>query len=93
MSSPAPRSERRLSLGMGAVLTPQAAAELLPWRDRDARAWLHRAGIVREVDGHHVVIWADVVEALRAADERRKEPPPAPRPRKAKRLPRDVRLP
>lgn len=80
-------------LGVAAVLSPAQAAELLPWRDADAREWLDRAKLVRRVDGREVVIWGDVILALRG-EERASEPPPPQAPAQRRRgagLPR-VRL-
>lgn len=83
------RHRERLRLGVGAVLTVNEAAALLPIGDRDARAWLRDRGLVRSLAGRDVVRWLDVLDALGAGEEPAVEPPrPAPR---AERLPR-VRL-
>jgi len=87
------RRDLRLLLGVAAVLTPAQAAELLPWRDADAREWLDRAKLVRRVDGREVVIWGDVILALRGEEKANKPPAPEPptRRRRGVGLPR-VRL-
>lgn len=57
----------RLQLGGAAVLSPTRAAELLPVRESDALRWLRERGLVRAVAGlGDVVVWGDVVEAIRA---------------------------
>ena len=88
MSRTADIVEERLALGPAAVLSPQRAAELLPWGESAALAWLRERGLVREVklsDGvRRVVIWGDVLDAIRGAPE----PPPSAAPRPASRLPR-----
>lgn len=44
MDSP---KDRRLALGPAAVLNLSSAAELLPWRESEAIAWLRRRGLLR----------------------------------------------
>ena len=74
-------------MGVGAVLTVNEAAALLPVADRAARGWLRREGLVSQLDGRPVVVWAAVLAALRrGADPQTPEPAAAPM-----RLPR-VRL-
>ena len=59
----------RLHLGEAAVLTPTKAAELLPVREADALRWLRARGLVRRVPGlGEVVVWGDVVAAIRAGE-------------------------
>ena len=59
-------AQARLAMGAGAVLSVQAAAELLPVHETRARAWIEVQGLVRQVPGlGQVVIWADVLDALR----------------------------
>ena len=70
-----PRKQERLLLGAAAVLPPRQAAELLPWSDQEARAWLRQKGLVLTVDGHEIVIWGDVLDALRARPEPLPEAP------------------
>lgn len=62
------RHRERLRLGVGAVLTVNEAAALLPIGDRDARAWLRDRGLVRSLTGRDVVRWIDVLDELRAGD-------------------------
>jgi hypothetical protein len=64
------RTATRAALGSAAVLSEAEACELLPCRDGDARAWLREAGLVVEhpVLGR-VVVWEDVVAAIRARPE------------------------
>jgi hypothetical protein len=60
----------RLHLGAAAVLSVTQAASLLPWRDKEARAWLHDRGLVRAVPGRRpVVIWSEVLDELKNAKE------------------------
>jgi hypothetical protein len=61
------RRELRVALGPAAVLPVAEAIERLPWREADARRWLHDRGLVRErpdLPGP-VVVWADVIDELR----------------------------
>jgi hypothetical protein len=69
--------DERLALGHAAVLSPSRAAELLPWRESEAIEWLRSRGLVRRVHdlGRDVVIWGEVIEALRTPAPDR----PAPR--------------
>ncbi len=62
----ADRAVLRLIVSPGAVRSLQQATELLPIADRDARAWLRRRGLVRDLSGRSVVVWADVIAALEA---------------------------
>ena len=62
------RSERhrdRLLQGTGAVYSVTTAASLLPVSDQEARAWLQEQDLIRELNGRRVVVWADVLDALR----------------------------
>lgn len=70
----AARREVRQRLGADAVISVAEAAAWLPKRDEDAREWLERRGLVRDhpVLGP-VVIWGDVLAAIRA-DTPRAEP-------------------
>ena len=58
------RKLARLVVSPGAILSIQKAAELLPIAERDARRWLRRCGLVRDLAGRPVVVWQDVIEAL-----------------------------
>lgn len=62
------RARARRELGEAAVLTPAQAAQLLPWEDAAAAEWLRRRDLIRRVDGREVVVWGDVVEAVRQGD-------------------------
>ena len=67
-----------------AVVSVSRALEALPWRRSVAKAWLHRSGLVRRGrGGREVVVWGDVLDALRdsgpVGDSSRKQPPPLPR--------------
>ena len=75
------RATVRLALGDAAVLTPAQAAQLLPIGDTEARAWLHEAGLVRLLRGREVVIWGDVLQALRDAPTTTEPTAPPPRAR------------
>ena len=59
-------AERRLQLGAAAVLSPSAAAELLPWGESRAAAWLEEQGLIRTVPGMgRVVIWGEALAAIK----------------------------
>ncbi len=58
----------RIHLGASGVFALSKAAKLLPLRDSDARGWLRQKGLVLNLEGREVVVWGDVVEALRAHD-------------------------
>ena len=68
------RHEERLLQGAGAVFSRSQAAALLPVADSTAFHWLTGQGLVRFLAGKPVVIWGDVLDALR-------EPSPKPRAR------------
>jgi hypothetical protein len=65
MSTPAPAA----ALGTAAVLSVADAAAWLPMPAADAEAWLRSVRVVRKLGvgqrGVEVVIWGDVVEAIR----------------------------
>jgi len=63
----------RLQLGAAAVLSPSHAAELLPWREGVAMAWLREQGLILTLPLGEVVVWGDVIERLRVAST--PEPP------------------
>lgn len=63
-----PVALRRERLGEAAVFSLSGAAELLPLADADARRWLRDLGIVRHLGGRELVIWGDVVNAIRDGD-------------------------
>jgi len=63
-----PVALRRERLGEAAVFTLSAAAELIPLADTDARRWLRARGIVRNLNGRELVIWGDVVSAIREGE-------------------------
>lgn len=67
--SPLARSE----LGAAAVLAVGEAAAWLPMAHADAEAWLRAVGVVRRIglgrSQVEVVVWGDVVEAIRAGGE------------------------
>lgn len=67
------RTPARTALGAAAVLSEAEAVALLPGRDSVARAWLRERGLVRVTPLGRVVVWGEVVDALRAGDE---APPP-----------------
>jgi hypothetical protein len=58
-----PRNEKRLAMGLGALLPVAEATALLPMSDADGRRWLRREGLVGDADGREVVAWCRVVEA------------------------------
>ena len=67
------RDFARLLQGEAALFSLNRAAELLPFADGAARAWLEARGLVRYVNGRPCVRWRDVLEALG-------DPPSAPLP-------------
>ncbi len=68
------------ALTAATVLSVTDAARALPFRAVVARAWLRDRDLVRDVPGlGRVVVWGDVLEALRLATEAPPPPPPAPR--------------
>lgn len=78
------RREARRQLGDAAVISEAEAFALLPCRDSTARAWLRSSGLVIEHPQlGRVVIWGDVLAAIRAG----KGPDAKPAPRRS-RLPR-----
>lgn len=87
------RAAARRELGAAAVLPVVRAVELLPLAEADARRWLTEQGLVRDLAGRRVVIWGDVLDALRRGPPvEGAEPEPARgEPRGTARLPR-VRL-
>lgn len=62
---PASRRADRLALGTGAIFTVGTAAALLPLDDGQARRWLRERDLVRHLLGRPVVVWSDVLDALR----------------------------
>ena len=60
------RARKRLLLGAAACLPLAEAAGLLPLADREALAWLRERSLVRHLAGRPVVLWLDVIEAIRA---------------------------
>lgn len=63
-AEPLDRRDRRLLLGVAALLPLADAAALLPMGDGAARRWLRDRGLVRDLDGRAVVRWLDVLDAL-----------------------------
>jgi hypothetical protein len=61
------RSELRVQLGDAAVVTVHEAAKRLPITDSDAEQFLRERGLVRSLKGKEVVIWGDVLAALRGS--------------------------
>lgn len=84
-------TSQRLALGAAAVLPVRDAARLLPGREADNRKWLAARGLVieRPSGGGPVVVWGDVIKALREqapdrpARRRRRRDDPAPSLRRA----------
>lgn len=80
-------AEDRLQLGAAAVLSPSRAAELLPWREGVAMAWLREQGLILTLPLGEVVVWGDVIERLRSGAE-----PPKRKPRRAPPFPPSSRI-
>jgi len=49
----------------GDIVSEDRAARALPWRRRDAVAWLRREGLSVVADARRVVVWGAVLERLR----------------------------
>ena len=62
----------RFIISPGAIVSLQQAAMLLVFEKRDARAWLLQQGIVRDVAGRSLVVWADVMDAVRNSPEKQR---------------------
>lgn len=73
--------------GPTAVISASSAAKALPWRDAEARTWLRREQLIRRVDGRDVVIWGDVLAALRQGSKDTSTWKPARVPRGTPRVP------
>lgn len=80
------RAELRAAMGRDALLTPAEAVERLPIRDEEAASWLRREGLVHQLLGREVVVWGDVLDAIRRGQG---EPPPPPTHQPRRRLPRE----
>jgi hypothetical protein len=50
------------------VLSLSEAMKRLPIRDKDAKAWLLEQGMVHDLLGRQVVLWADVLKRIRSGD-------------------------
>jgi hypothetical protein len=74
------RDDSRLRLGEAALFSLNRAAELLPFADGEARAWLEARGLVRHVNGRSIVVWREVIEAL---GDPPSAPVPSPAPKRA----------
>lgn len=61
------RRDERIALGAAAVVTVHEAVKRLPIADRDAEAFIRERGLIRALQGREVVIWGDVLDALRGA--------------------------
>lgn len=80
------REAARLIISRDAIITEARAAELLPCSDVKAREWLRAKRLVRNhpVLGR-VVVWEDVIAAVRECDQ-----PEDPPPRRPTGYPREV---
>ena len=59
-------NDERLKLGEASILKPTVAAELLPVRESTGMEWLRSRSLIRRVAGlGEVVIWGDVIKAIR----------------------------
>jgi hypothetical protein len=61
------RRDERIALGAAAVVTVREAVKRLPISDCDAEAFIRERQLVRSLRGREVVIWGDVLDALRGA--------------------------
>lgn len=79
-SASQPRAqEERLTLGEAAVISVEQAARLLPISDGEAREWLATEHLIHLIRGRRVVIWGEVVAAIRGGAN-----PTAPKPPRAR---------
>lgn len=60
------RDVARNALGRAAVLSLHRAAELAPIRDSEAAAAMRANGLVHHWNGRAVVVWGDVIDAVKA---------------------------
>ena len=74
------RSHRGEGLTRACLLTVSEAVRALRMRDRDARLWLHRHGLVLDVEGRRRVLWGAVLDTL-TGETTAPPPKPAVRPR------------
>lgn len=58
--------------GEAAIYSLREAARLLPGREAVNRRWLIDQGLVSELDGKRLVVWADVQERIRQLREPRR---------------------
>lgn len=72
------RAAARLELGAAAILSVVTAVALMPLAEADARRWLEEHGLVHDLAGRRVVIWGDVLEALRSHPPASAPPPSGP---------------
>ena len=59
-----PLALQRLVVSSSAVVSVGQAARLLPIAPKDARRWLRKRGLIRDLAGRSVVVWGDVVHEL-----------------------------
>jgi hypothetical protein len=57
--------ERATPPRAGDIVSEDRAARALPWRRRDAVAWLRREGLSTLVDGRSIVLWDAVLDRIR----------------------------
>lgn len=62
------RAKARRAMGVAAVLTVSQAAALLPATDAEADRWLREHGLVRRWLEREVVIWGEVLDAIRGGE-------------------------
>jgi hypothetical protein len=55
------------------VISVNRTVRHLPWRDAHVRRWLRASGLIYTVDGREVVVWGDVLDAIR----RQRDPQPS----------------
>jgi len=62
------RARKRLLLGAAWVGSPSEAAALAPGADHKAMQYFREHGLIRTLGGKPVVIWGDVLDAIRKGE-------------------------
>jgi hypothetical protein len=80
-------ADERLALGEAALLSPSQAARMIGGNEAETMEWLRSRGLVRTIPGlgRKVVIWGEVLEAIR-------QPEAAPEPQRGRGSLRRARL-
>jgi hypothetical protein len=68
-----PKEEAEAPPTRDEVISVNRTVRHLPWRDAHVRRWLRDSGLIYTVDGREVVVWGDVLDAIR----RQRDPKPS----------------